>query len=131
MVLDAMEAIAKAPRASGPLRVLVPVTIKDPPTEELPVIEAVIAVKLVALVVESVALEVAVREPKVALDPVSVPIVPETAFMTEATRFDMKELVEVVLLSWCRYWLLRLYDILMELRSLIIKFIESRGSTFT
>ena len=91
--------IALAPSVSGPLNVEVPVTVKLLPTDSLPVIVLEAAVSAVIEVVASVADVVAVRDPKVALDPVKVPMVAVMALSAVATRLLMKELVLVLLVT--------------------------------
>ena len=87
VVLEAIEAIALAPRVRGPVILVVPFKVLVPDVVREPLI----------VVVARVAEVVAVSVPKVALDPVNVPMVAVMALRAEATRLLMKELVLVLL----------------------------------
>jgi len=89
VVLEAIEAIALAPRVRGPVILVVPFKVLVPDVVREPLI----------VVVARVAEVVAVSVPKVALDPVNVPMVAVMALRAEATRLLMKELVLVLLVA--------------------------------
>ena len=89
VVLEAIEAIALAPRVRGPVILVVPFKVLVPDVVREPLI----------VVVARVAEVVAVSVPKVALDPVNVPMVAVMALRAEATRLLMKELVLVLLVT--------------------------------